>query len=174
MSAVIAMMPEKLVMLVGVLLLGMPFSFLVFHRQTRNTAVISIFLILPLISILKAITGSRFAPLTFDLAILLACCLHIGEGILRGKIQFGRLEAILMVLWIIAFLGMFHPNVPNLQAGIEGFRKFMFMSLAFVLGRSMLRQKDIHVLMKGILVVSIPVGLYGIKQFVVMWPIDYR
>lgn len=173
-SVLISVLPERLVLLLGVLLIGLPLAMLVVSKKTRNTAVVLMLVLLPLISILKAVTGSRFAPLTFDLGLLFACILHLGEGLLHGKLRLGKLDILLFFLWIIAFVGVFHPNVPGLQAGIEGFRKFIFMSLAFYLSRHLLQLRDFRLFSKAMILFSIPVTLYGIKQFFVMWPIDYR
>lgn len=173
-TILISILPEQVILLVGVLLIGLPLAALVISRRTRNTAVVLMLVLLPLTSILKAATGSRFAPLTFDLGLLLACVLHLGEGLLRGKLRLGKLDVLLLFLWGVAFLEIFNPNVPSLQAGIEGFRKFIFMSLAFYLSRHLLQLRDFHLFVKGMVLFSVPVTIYGIKQFFVMWPIDYR
>lgn len=173
-SILVAMLPEHLVILGGVLLLGLPLVALVVSKKTRNTAVIIMLVLLPVISILKAVTGSRFAPLIFDLGLLFACILHLSEGLLHGKLRLGRLDLLLLLLWVMALLEIFNPNVPSLQAGIEGFRKFIFMSAAFYLSRHLLQLRDIRLFIKGIILLSVPVTVYGIKQFFVMWPIDYK
>jgi hypothetical protein len=173
-SAVLAILPEREALFVGVVLVGLPLAGLVISRRTRNTAVVVMLAMLPLTAILKAFTGIRFAPLVFDLGLLLACVLHLGEGVLRGKLRMGPLDFLLVFLWGLAFVQMFNPNVPSLQAGIEGFRKFIFMSIAFYIARHLFTLRDFGQFAKGIVLVSIPVTLYGIKQFFVMWPIDYR
>lgn len=171
---VIALLPEEQVLMIVVLILGLPIAVLVVIKATRNKAVVLMLVLLPLTGILKAVTGSRFAPLTFDLALLFACLLHIGEGLAIGKLRFGKPDILLFLLWGFAFLEIFNPNVPGLQAGIEGFRKFIFMSVAFYIGRHLLQIKTFHLFRKGMLLFSVPVTLYGIKQFFIMWPIDYR
>ncbi len=173
-TILLAFLPEELVLFFGMLLVGLPMAALVVSKRTRNTAVVAMLVLLPLTAILKAFTGIRFAPLIFDLGLLLACLLHIGEGLLRGRLRVGALDMLLLFLWVFALLQMFNPNVPSLQAGVEGFRKFIFMSIAFYISRHLLRLPDIRRFSKGLLLVSIPVTLYGIKQFLVMWPIDYR
>ena len=173
-SALLAVLPEQLVLFFGVLLVGLPLAALVISKRTRNTAVVAMLVLLPLTAILKAITGIRFAPLVFDLGLLLACLLHLGEGLLRGKLRVGAADLLLLFLWVMALLQMFNPNVPDLQAGIEGFRKFIFMSIAFYISRHLFRMRDFRLFSKGMILFSIPVTLYGIKQFLVMWPIDYR
>ncbi len=173
-SALLAVLPEQQALFVGVVLLGLPLAGLVVSKRTRNTAVVLMLVLLPLTAILKAFTGIRFAPLIFDLGLLFACVLHLGEGLLRGKLRLGALDILLLFLWGLALLQMFNPNVPNMQAGIEGFRKFMFMSIAFYISRHLLQMPDFRLFAKGMILFSIPVTLYGIKQFFVMWPIDYR
>lgn len=171
----ISLLSEQTLLLVGVLLIGLPFVALVISKRTRNKTVVFMLVLLPLISILKAVTGTRFAPLTFDLGLFFACVLYLGEGLLwHRKIRLGNLDILLLFLWGLAFLQIFNPNVPNLQSGIEGFRKFIFMSITFYLGRHLLRLRDFRLFGKGMMLFSIPVVIYGIKQFFVMWPIDYR
>jgi hypothetical protein len=173
-SAVLAMLPEQMVLFFGVLLVGLPLAALVISKRTRNTAVVVMLVLLPLTAILKAFTGIRFAPLVFDLGLLLACVLHLGEGLLRGKLRLGAADLLLLFLWGLALLQMVNPNVPTMQAGIEGFRKFIFMSIAFYISRHLFHIPDFRLFAKGMILFSIPVTLYGIKQFLVMWPIDYR
>ncbi len=173
-SALLAVLPEQMVLFVGVLLVGLPLAALVISKRTRNTAVVVMLVLLPLTAILKAFTGIRFAPLVFDLGLLLACVLHLGEGLLRGKLRMGAADLLLLFLWGLALLQMFNPNVPSMQAGIEGFRKFIFMSIAFYISRHLFHMPDFRQFSKGMILFSIPVTLYGIKQFLVMWPIDYR
>lgn len=173
-SAVLAMLPEQMVLFFGVLLVGLPLAVLVISKRTRNAAVVVMLVLLPLTAILKAFTGIRFAPLVFDLGLLLACVLHLGEGLLRGKLRVGAPDLLLLFLWGLALLQMFNPNVPTMQAGIEGFRKFIFMSIAFYISRHLFHMPDFRLFAKGMILFSIPVTLYGIKQFLVMWPIDYR
>ncbi|MBP6016205.1 MAG: O-antigen ligase family protein [Candidatus Promineofilum sp.] len=173
-SAFLAILPEDLVLFFGVLLVGLPLAALVISKRTRNTAVIVMLVLLPLTAILKAFTGIRLAPLVFDLGLLLACILHLGEGLLRGKLRAGAPDLLLLFLWVLALLQIFNPNVPTMQAGIEGFRKFIFMSMAFYISRHLFHMPDFRLFSKGMILFSIPVTLYGIKQFLVMWPIDYR
>lgn len=173
-SALLAVLPERLVLFFGVVLVGLPLAALVISKRTRNTAVVAMLVLLPLTAILKAITGIRFAPLVFDLGLLLACVLHLGEGLVRGRLRAGPLDLLLLFLWVLALLQMFNPNVPDMQAGIEGFRKFIFMSIAFYISRHLFQMRDFRLFTKSMILFSIPVTLYGIKQFLVMWPIDYR
>ena len=171
----VGMLPLEATLLLAVLLLGLLLAAVaVVSRRTRSTAVVLMLVVLPLTGILKAITGSRFAPLAFDLGLLLACGLHLFDGLVQGKLRFGKLDALLLVLWGLAFAEILNPNVPSLQAGVEGFRKFIFMSIAFYISRHLLQIRDFRLFAKGMVLFAIPVTLYGIKQFFIMWPIDYR
>ena len=171
----VGILPLQTTLLLAVFFIGLLLAAMAMvSRGMRSTAVVLMLVVLPLTSILKAITGSRFAPLAFDLGLLLACGLHLLDGLIQGKLRFGKLDALLLVLWGLAFVQLFNPNVPSMQAGIEGFRKFIYMSIAFYISRHLLQLKDFRLFVKGMLLFSIPVTLYGIKQFFVMWPIDYR
>src|SRR3954453_7461992 len=48
---------------------GIPFALLVLGNRTRRMALVLLLALVPFVGVLKAITTSRFAPLTFDLAI---------------------------------------------------------------------------------------------------------
>jgi hypothetical protein len=171
----VGILPLQTTLLLAVFLIGLLLAAMaMISRRTRSTAVVLMLVVLPLTSILKAVTGSRFAPLAFDLGLLLACGLHLLDGLVQGKLRFGKLDMLLLVLWGLAFVQLFNPNVPSMQAGIEGFRKFIFMSIAFYMSRHLLQIRDFRLLVKGMILFAIPVTLYGIKQFFVMWPIDYR
>ncbi len=63
---------------------------------------------------------------------------------------------------------------PVLQAGIEGFRKFALMSIAFYIGRRVFRLREARLLEVLIVVLSVPIAIYGIKQFFFTSPLDYR
>lgn len=173
-GTIIPFLPREYVLMVAVLLVGLPFAGLVVSRPTRITAVILLLAFVPLTSILKAVIGSRFAPLTFDLGLLLACALHLTESLLRHKLRLGMIDLLFGLFFTLAFLQMFNPNVPNLQAGIEGFRKFAFMSIAFYIGRHMLQTRHFSFLRVTLMIVSVPVALYGLKQFFFISAIDYR
>lgn len=171
---VVAILSREYVLLIAVLLVGLPFAMLVISPQTRSTAVILLLVFVPLTSILKAVTGSRFAPLTFDLALLLAFGMFIGEGLVRSKIRLGWLDFCFVLFLLWAGLQMFNSNVPSLQAGVEGLRKFAFASILFYVGRHFLRVRDVVLLQKALVIISVFIALYGLKQFFFMSAIDYR
>jgi O-antigen ligase len=170
----VALLPEEFVLLIAVLLVGLPFASLVISRSTRHTAIILLLVFVPLTGILKAVTGSRFAPLTFDLGILLVCALHFLEGLGRRRLAASGLDLLFAAFLLLAFVQMFNPNVPSLQAGVEGFRKFAFMSIAFYIGRHMIRPGDLSRIRQLMLIISVPIALYGIKQFFFLSAVDLR
>ncbi len=174
MSGLVALLSADYVILIGVLMLGLPFALLVFIPQIRPTAVVLLLIFVPFTSILKAITGSRFAPLTFDLALLLAFGLYMAHGFIRHKIRLGWLDLCFFLFLLFACLQMFNPNVPSLQAGAEGLRKFAFATILFYVGRHFFRAKDIVFWQKALIIASVAIALYGLKQFFYMSAIDYR
>ncbi|MBE2197599.1 MAG: O-antigen ligase family protein [Anaerolinea sp.] len=173
-GSLVSLLSQQVLLVMLVLLVGLPLAGLVISQHTRQTAVVLLLALVPLVGILKALTGSRFAPLTFDLGLLLALALFVLADLLRGKIRIGHLDMLWLAFLILAFLQMFNPNVPTLQAGVEGFRKFAFMSIAFYMGRHMLREKDRRLLVHLLLLVSVPVTLYGLKQFFFISALDLR
>ncbi|MBK6710109.1 MAG: O-antigen ligase family protein [Chloroflexi bacterium] len=69
---------------------------------------------------------------------------------------------------------MFNPNVPSLQAGAEGLRKFAYASILFYMGRHFFRLKDVVLFQKLLIIASVAISLYGLKQFFFMSAVDYR
>ena len=156
------------------LMAGIPVAAMVMHNKLRNTALVLLFALVPFVSILKAVTGSRYAPLTFDLAIGFGCL--VGLVILEQKkrLRIGFIDLFLLLFLMLAFLAMFNPNVPSLVAGIEGFRKFAFAAIAFWVGRHLFAQKHLRLLQKLMIFASTLIALYGIKQFFYMSDLDWR
>ncbi len=157
-----------------VILVGLPLVLLLFSSHFRPTMIVITLATVPLVGILKAISGSRFAPLTFDLGLLMACLFVILHEVLRKRVHFSLLDFLWLSFFVLAFMQMFNPNVPSLQAGIEGFRKFAFMSIAFYLGRHLLSLKDLKFFRRLILAISVVVALYGLKQFFYLSTLDLK
>lgn len=153
---------------------GIPVAAMVLHNKLRNTALVLLFALVPFVGILKAVTGSRYAPLTFDLSIGLGCLVGLAILAQKKRLRVGLLDIFLLLFLMLAFLAMFNPNVPSLVAGIEGFRKFAFAAIAFWVGRHLFTQKHLRLLQTLMLFASALIALYGIKQFFYMSELDWR
>jgi O-antigen ligase len=161
-------------MLISVLMAGMPLLLLAPFSATRRIALILLIVLVPLTGIFKPLTGIRYAPITFDIGILLACVFDLIDRILQRNLRFDILDYLMGAFFVLALLQMFNPNVPGLRAGIEGFRKFAFMSVAFYAGRHILKFDDLKRFQKLILPISSLIALYGLKQFFYMSEFDYK
>jgi len=159
--------------LIAVLMAGVPLLLLAPFSATRRISLILLITLIPLTGVFKPLTGIRYAPVTFDIGILLACVFDLIDRMLNRNLRFDRLDYLFGVFIALAFLQMFNPNVPSLRAGIEGFRKFTFMSIAFYAGRHILKIEDLQVLRKLMLPISFVIALYGLKQFFHLSEFDY-
>ncbi len=160
-------------MLISVLMAGMPLLLLVPFAETRRFSLILLIALVPLTGIFKPLTGIRYAPVTFDIAILLACVFDLIDRILQRNLRFDTLDYLMGAFWVLALLQMFNPNVPGLRAGIEGFRKFAYMSVTFYAGRHILELDDLKLFQKLVLPISTGIALYGLKQFFYLSEFDY-
>jgi len=171
---ILALLLHNHAMLITVLMAGMPLLVLAPFSATRRIALILLITLVPLTGILKPLTGIRYAPITFDIGILIACVFDLIDRILQRNLRFDVLDYLMGSFFLLALLQMFNPNVPGLRAGIEGFRKFAFMSIAFYAGRHILKFDDLKLFQKLILPVSLGIALYGLKQFFYMSEFDYK
>ena len=116
--------------------------------------------------LLKPLTGIRELMLLPDVilyALALRCLLR-GP---RRPLTSPALFAILCfgVFYLIAALQIFNPNVPSLTAGLEGFRKTAWTSVAFFLAvMSMRTRSDVDRILRWVIFAGCLVALYGLKQ----------
>ena len=79
------------------------------------------------------------------------------------------------VFYLIAILQIFNPNVPSLTAGLEGFRKTAWTSVAFFLAvMSMRTRGDVDRILRWVIFAGCLVALYGLKQAIWWSPFDDR
>lgn len=149
------------------------FAFLIlviFISLRTNYKTLTLILIFSMyINLLKPIFESRWPPIFIDISIgvLLMKIMIFKKFAKEGSlIHFPVINMILIVFLIISFLQIFNPNVPSFLAGLYGFRKTCYQMLAFFLGVYYIKNYlEINQIMKYLLYFSIPVLIYGIKQF---------
>ncbi len=74
---------------------------------------------------------------------------------------------------ILSFLEMFNPNIPSLAAGLQGLRKTSFAFMLFYVGVLSFKDvKEVRKFLARITLVSIPLILYGIKQYLFISEFD--
>lgn len=152
---------------VGALLCGVVVS-------RRRLSVIVLMLIAPLTGIVKGLTGSRYAPLPLDAAVVLVCAIQVLREVHRGRLQLDAVDLVHASFLGLALVQMLNPNVPSLQAGLEGFRKFAFASVAFYIGRHVINHRDWLTLTQASVVIAPLISIYAIKQFLYLSPVDLR
>lgn len=124
--------------------------------------------------LVKAITGIRYFPILIDLSIILLVAGWIFTQMLNQRPWLGREDFMAIAFIALAFLGMFHPNIPSFQAGLEGFRKFAFMIFGFLAGRHLINITGLKRLIRLLLISAFVISLYGIKQYLFPSALDYH
>lgn len=124
--------------------------------------------------LIKAVSGVRYAPLVIDAALFGLLFAVFATRLLRDSLRIGLVDILAATFILIAILGMFHPNIPSLQAGVEGFRKFAFMIIGFFVGRYLVNLTALKRLIGVLLAGSFFISLYGVKQFIFPTALDYR
>lgn len=141
----------------------------------RNYSIPGLLLLALLNGLVKSITGIRYFPLIIDFVIV-SLILFITLSVLdKANPRVGFIDLLVLVFIFLAFIWIFHPNIPSFAAGLEGFRKFAFMLFGFLLGRYWFKSREsIVVLMKVLIIPVTLIAIYGIKQFILPTSLDYR
>lgn len=156
-------------MLALTLFLAIPPVFLVILKKTRFTGFLILLFLSPFLGIVKGLTGVRYSPLIFDLALLLLVASVLAEAIFARSIKINIVILSIAFFLILGLVQILNPNVPSLLAGLEGFRATAFQATAFFAGLYLIRSKKQIQSIMGVLTVSaFIVGIYGVKQF--FWP----
>lgn len=121
------------------------------------------------INLVKPILQTRYAPLVVDSIVAFLIVRIIANKAVSKRDSptlSPGIELSLILFFIISLIQIFNPNVPTLQAGLEGFRKTTFQMLGIFLGIYYIKNHlEIEKIFKYICYVSIPILVYGIKQF---------
>ncbi len=121
------------------------------------------------INLVKPIFETRYAPLVVDsIVAFLIVRIIANKSTSRGNsiTPSPGIEFSLLLFFVICLIQIFNPNVPALQAGLEGFRKTTYQMLAVFIGIYYVKNNlEIEKICKYICYASVPVLVYGIKQF---------
>jgi len=172
-GAVSVLLADNLFLLAA-LLVGLPLIALTMMNATRKMTLILLLAFVPITGLLKSITGVRFAALPFDLGIFAVCFWHFVSRLFNRRLPVEMLDALLGLFLLLALAEVFNSNVPGLQAGAEGFRKFAYMAIAFYAGRHILEDEDLRRFRNWLLILAVPISLYAIKQFFWVSALDQR
>jgi len=128
--------------------------------------------------LVKPIFTTRYAPIFIDLVIALICVRVFLDKTISGKNSFllsPGIEISLLLFFLISLVQLFNPNIPTLQVGLEGFRKTTYQMLAVFLGIYCVRDSlEIEKISRYLCYASIPILLYGIKQWFFFSPFDQK
>ena len=158
--------------------LGFPVLFLLFALRTNYKALSLILIFASYINLIKPMVGIRYAPVVIDGIIgLIFIRILLDKMLLKRKASFVSpiFETSLLLFFLISLFQLFNPNVPTLLAGLEGFRKTTYQMLAVFLGIYLVRDSsEIEKISKYMCYASVPILLYGIKQFFFFSPFDQK
>lgn len=143
--------------------------FFIFSNRI-NWCVLSLILILAsYINLIKPIFGIRYSPILVDLIIVLLFIKIFFNKIISEKHSLfisPEIEIPLLLFFLISVVQIFNPNIPSLQIGLEGFRKTTFQMIGIFLGIYFIRDSlEVEKISKHLCFASIPILLYGIKQW---------
>jgi O-antigen ligase len=148
--------------------IGMISLVLAFYVKIDYKVISLIFFLALYINLIKPIFEIRFAPIFIDLAIALITIRMFLDKAISGKTSSisPEVEIPLLFFFLISIFQIFNPNVPTLQAGLEGFRKTTYQMLAIFIGIYYVRNiLDVEKINKYFLYASVPILVYGIKQW---------
>ena len=115
-----------------------------------------------IVALLSALTFSSLLPLPAALvvqvaAIVVPFALWVARGGLRSSTRWVVLAVVItLAVWTAL---VFHPNVPDLIVGLEGWRKSVLALVGVVLGCAAVARRAVEDLVIGLLVVALGVSL---------------
>lgn len=147
------------------------------HIKSEKILRIYIFVVL-YSSILKLILG-RWGTIVSDVAticVLLLCLEQHGKYGIRLNKTIRCIFCLVVMVQILSIVEIFHPNIQNTLYSIIEYRKSYFQVLALLAAYWMYRKgsRDAIGIFKYIGNISIPIVLYGIKQYFFWGNIDSK
>jgi len=134
-----------------------------FKKEINVRTILGLTIVILYLNILRPFSIYKILSPLCDVFIFLIICKHLlKNGIQKNKIPFFLMVTYFMLLTAFQML---NPNIPEISAGILGFRKTALPFLMFYLGLfSFSKAKDVEYFLKQISLWSIPILLYGVKQ----------
>lgn len=135
-----------------------------------NTAFILTSLLL-YVNVLKPFGGYKIISSGLDAFVAIMIIKFL---VFRGLKKTNALWLFLVTGFLfLSFLEMFNPNIPSLAAGLQGLRKTSFAFMLFYVGvLSFKDTKEVRKFLARITLASIPLLLYGIKQYLFISEFD--
>lgn len=147
------------------------------HVKSEKILKLYIFIVL-YSSVLKLFLG-RWGTLVADIATILTLFLSWEkQGYLQIKIDKTTrcLSALIFITQVFAIFEVFHPNIHNRLYSIIEYRKSYFQVIALLAAYWAFKKTtgDVIVILKYTANISLPIILYGIKQYFFWGDIDSR
>lgn len=135
-----------------------------------------VFSLAPLVGIVRVFVGSRIAPLTLDILLMLSVLVAVCSIILkRENFKIGFIGWLIFLIFLLSFFQMFNPNVPSLLIGAHGFRGMAYQMLGFFAALFLIdSQKKLKQINLIFIIVAVLVATYGIKQYFLPTVVDAR
>jgi O-antigen ligase len=147
----------------------------IIDSENRYVAIVKTLLVISIyINITKVLLGSRFFTLIADGFTLCFAVYFLYQSWSHRK----KLHSI--EKWVLAFLFLglaeiFHPNIPGVAVGMEGYRRLAFQMLGVLIGfRVITDRRTLVSVVKFVVIISVPVLLYAVKQFFNMSAFDEK
>lgn len=115
-----------------------------------------------IVALLAALTFSSLLPLPASLVVQFAAIVvPFALWVVRGGLRSGTRWVVLAVVITLAVWTalVFHPNVPDVIVGMEGWRKSVLALVGVVLGCAAVVRRSVEDLVIGLLVVALGVSL---------------
>ncbi len=133
-----------------------------------------LFVVIVYINLTKVLLGSRFFTLAAD-GLTLCFAIYLMSWRRSRAQPFHGVEKWTLTFMTFALLAMFHPNIPDLTVGMEGYRRLAFQMLGVIVGFSIGGdRRSFFSVVRFLTWISVPVLIYSIKQFVFMSDFDLQ
>jgi len=157
-------------------ILGLSLVGIIFVKLNPYSIFVIVFSLAPLVGIVKIFVGSRIAPLTLDILLLLAVLVALCSIFLKKEnLKIGFIGWLVLLIFLLSFFQMFNPNAPSLHIGAQGFRGMAYQMLGFFAALFLIdSQKKLKQINLIFIIVAVLVATYGIKQYFLPTVVDAR
>jgi hypothetical protein len=155
---------------IGIIIVIIGLYLLAKINLNENTSLFLLGLLL-YVNLLRPFGGFKIASSLVDLFVILIIIKHILQnGVEKNK---GIWLFVTTSFIGLSFFQIFNPNIPSIEAGLQGFRKTSFAFLSFYLGIfSFKNTKQVQEFFIKFSFMCLPLLLYGIKQFLFLSEFD--
>ncbi|CEP94203.1 O-antigen polymerase [[Clostridium] sordellii] len=114
-----------------------------------------------------------FKNIVIIVDIFLLILLLIGLTKYKNKSIPKNLNIYVLTLLLLGLIGILNPNIINKYNSLIEFRKTIFQFLAIYIGYIYIySREELNEILKFILIISLPILIYGIKQYIIFTEFD--